>query len=152
MIRTVSEAFWAMHGREPDKATAIRLARILVAIGCTRERDPVAGLLVLLDAYYGAVYADAKAVRQARDAVLETLASVRTKDEKIARKERDEILKSLSTLEGRLARIETMIESLLSQQATTRVEAQDAPIIVEQPPSSWTCRAWQWTKAFFMNP
>ncbi len=66
MIRSVDEAYKAMHGHPPDAETAARLRRIMAAAGATRERDPLAGVVVLLDAYASNMQESADAVRTAR--------------------------------------------------------------------------------------
>jgi len=63
MIRTIKEAYTAMHGKAPDAQTTARLARIMAAAGVTHERDPLAGVIVLLDAYYGNMQATESAIR-----------------------------------------------------------------------------------------
>ncbi len=77
MIKTIAEAYQALHGKPPDAETAGRLARIMAAVGATRERDPLAGLLVLLEAYYKGIRCDGESARQARAEAQESLTAVR---------------------------------------------------------------------------
>ena len=117
MIRTIQEAYRAMSGKEPDAPTASRLARSLAAIGVTRERDPIVGMLVLLDMYYDAVCSKAITIRKERYAVQTMLDAMRTElahgqaaavqaqatmDDRLY-----EILDVLSAIENRIIGIQT---------------------------------------------
>ncbi len=111
MIRTIREAYRAMHGREPDDASATRMARVMAAIGATQDRDPIAGLIVLLDTYYSVIHADAMSTHRAQATLQETLTSLKTTMEQ-GQAKMDAVLQRLTNVQARLDNLATRLARL----------------------------------------